>query len=385
MKHLFTIGASSIHLICALVVTSILSHGLIEELFASFVLLQRYLGFFVALCGGGLGYAVVAYVRRGYRPNEVVMYSASISLVFFFVGIKAYESLIDVSFYIYTWVLSQFLFHIFSSLLRGLGHITTADIVSLLIKAVGSILVAVWLVSFDVWFEYYFFVMGCLALIVMLLVAYFLGPLRDCYSAGPKKMSCYKFVEFAWSRYVDNLLRLAFPFLIVLFSEKLYGPTEASMLALVVMLIKAGESALLPLTYSLYSKVEQLRSDIRTIMITALIILQAIVSSSALFFGEEIVEVWLGDGFHILEGYIFWGSFVVFPIAMLAYFKVYIDANFTVSPFMLLNLAFVLLGAVFAGFSFGVLSLLLFFVLSYWIKMLAVILFHLRAKRVCIS
>jgi hypothetical protein len=379
IKYFNSAFISIVNMLAAIIITGIFSRYLNEPDFVDYLIIHRWLGFYVALCGGGYGYAISKYLQNN-GSESMLRYGVIIVIVPFFLLLPIFYTYIaNSTVFIYIWVVSQALFHVLSSYYRAAGRVGFADALSLLTKSMLFIFVAMLCRIIGLDYDWYFVLTGLAVLIILLWLLY------SVKKSGPTGLfvSFSDFIYFGISRYVENLIRLAYPVSLVYLSVGILGAKEGAYVSIIFVLLKAFESLLQPILMNFYNNKNNFISS-KSVFV-GIFILSIVAPFIVNWIGEFFLLVWLGDSYVFLNEYLYLISFIVFPILYSAVFKVSVESSFRVSPIMFVNIISFFPLVIFyfdlVDYVLNIEFLIHIVIATYWMKIFILYGFYLFARK----
>lgn len=348
---LLTLGS----IITNLVVSAIFARYFETSTFLEFNILSRYFGFFIAIGSGSVGYAIIYYLHKGIDAES--LYANSIFVNFCLVmvvvviatslgeRVKLFSEEMWHWFVIAClWVLAQSLFHTVISMYRGLNRYKEANQLSLFVKIALLLAAASYCALSGKTIFTYYALIGVGSILVLMI---YVKKLKFHILPSIDLSLVKKIMSFSVSRWGDNILRLGFPVLLIMIIS-LKGDVEvAGYIAILLIPLKAIESAVQPLIMIAFSKWVGKLAEVTKEHLLMVLGLSMGVSVGAViftvFFGEWFVEIWITARYTFLVEQIVILSYAIFPLVSLSLVRGMMEGEFKHSPTFFVNLLVLLI------------------------------------------
>lgn len=352
---LLTLGS-----ICTnLVVSAIFARYFETSAFLEFNILSRYFALFIAIGSASVGYSIIYYLHRDIDAET--LYANSVFINFCLVlALVVLATLLGEQVKLFPrdmwhwfviaclWVFAQSFFHSVISMFRGLQRYREANQLSLFVKIMLLLAMASYCaLSGKTVFVYYGLIGAGSILVLMIYVKRLKFRIRPSVDLPVVK----KILSFSASRWGDNMLRLGFPVLLIMIIS-LKGDVEvAGYVAILLIPLKAIESAVQPLVMIVFSKWVGKLAEVNKEHLLLVLGLSLTVAVCAViftvFFGEWFVEIWITERYSFLVEHLVVLTYSIFPLIALSLFRGMMEGEFRHSPSFFVNLLVLLIPIVF--------------------------------------
>ncbi len=384
--YTLTLLTSVVSLLTSAILSGVFARIFSNDDYLQYHLLTRYFGFFQAILCGMIGFGVIHVLKKESGIISKIITNFSFFYLCFYLIILGIVYLFftndgllfnifhpSIFFIGSLWFLGQSFKHLFNFILRGNNQFNAANIYSLSINigVIGLCILLTW--HFSLAFYEYQFLVGLFAIIVSIVVIFFI---KDLNWSRPKldKQLIQSILKFSVSRWLENIFRYLFIVGLIFYLGYLGEQKIAGYIALLFTLIKMSESALQAFITVLFSKsanmgYSQLK---RQFIIQTLVALSFSIGIMGLFwlFGTSIIHLWLGQQYLFLTEYFQILSLGVFAVITTLVFKGILENFFVHSPLMLLN-GLMLFSLLFIPYFDSTLANLTWFiVIVFWVRFL---------------
>lgn len=349
-----TIGITALTSVSMLIVVGWMARALDKDEFTLYSVVTRYLGFVVAISGMALSFAFIRVSNEGDKTRTlqaaatartlIVAVTGLLSLPFFLAlavvhwrGIAEVDWLLPLA---YVWVLSQASFSLSNPYARFRGGVPgyarlylIAKVAAVLLGGAGAALTGE--------FEAFFITVGVVSLSFQawLWRDVQLAPLASLDTLLAKNM-----FGFSASRWLDQLLRLSFPVVLITASQILISSAVAGSIAVVYLVAKSMESVLQPLVVAVMMRNVGRKDVNRGVWMAWLF---AVLITLGVFFGRPLVEsafaLYLGPSFLDLVPAAWIVLLSAGSLISLNFLRALNDNRFRVSPMLSVNVICVVL------------------------------------------
>jgi len=344
-----TIGITALTSLSMLLVVGVLARYLDRDEFTAYSVVTRYLGFIVMVCGMALSFAFIraagrddreAALRAAATARTLVALVTAAMFVLFLVALLVVWRIEPgrVSWltpFVYLWVMSQASFNLSNPYARFIGGVRAYARLYLVSK-VAAILVAGASAALAGRYEVFFIVLGVISLLYQ-------GWLwRDTRSVSPRRLDrtlARDLLRFSSSRWLDGLVRLSFPVVLITASGWFIGAGVAGSIAIVYLVAKSMESLLQPLVVAIMMRTTDRGQGADGVGAACLV---AGLITATVYLARPLVEAAFGLYLGAAYAELVTSSWIVLlsagSIIALNYLKALNDNRFTVSPMMRVNL-----------------------------------------------
>lgn len=348
---LLTLGS----IITNLVVSAIFARYFETTSFLEFNILSRYFAFFIAIGSASVGYSIIYYLHQNIDAESLYANSVFINFCLVLVLVALAASLGDRvklfsggtrDWFVIAciWVLAQSFFHTVISMYRALQRYREANQLSLFVKIMLLLAVAIYCaLSGKSIFVYY----GLIGIGSILVLMIYVKRLEFRILPSVDLSIVKKILSFSASRWGDNMLRLGFPVLLIMIISLKGNVEVAGYIAILLIPLKAIESAVQPLVMIVFSKWVGKRANVSKEHLMLVLGLSLTVAVCAViftvFFGEWFVAIWITERYTFLVEHLVILTYSIFPLISIALFRGMMEGEFKHSPSFFVNLLVLLL------------------------------------------
>ena len=360
-----------------LLVSAVFARILDEEQFLQFQIVNRYVGFAVAIGTLSIGYTIITKIHEGMPANEVLANSILLtvfSLVTLVVPVLAF-AMPSVEFLLASiaYVFGNNLFYIVISRYRSADQNIAANVFTIIGKLLPLFIAVFSISALRLSSAYFFSICGFAMtfLMVGLLLRYDRAALHFA-SSSRNAFRCL--FQHTASRALDNVNRVAFPTVLIWVVEHTQSTLMAGKIAILAVVLKASESILQQLMLHSHAVAIQRNDNINRRLIAQLfglsVLFNIAISAIILAYGKFFLCLWLSEKYGSLSGELFLMSLALGPIIAVPLIRAEVDHLFRISPILILDFLLYASLAVLFFLQFDLWNLCIYLVFLYWVRLL---------------